>query len=333
MIRILLLLTLFVANLTYAVEKPRVFIFTDINLVGGDPDDRQSLIHLLWYANELEIEGIVPDRWDGKGYEACMIGMEAYKKDYERYGFGNKGYPSPGDIQGRIFSTKETAIEQLRIAAADGQLYVLVWGNMGTFRDALFAHPEIARNVRVLSIGTGRKYGPKDEVPGEDCNVSNWNGYGRDEIYNDPRFKDMWWLESNWTYNGMFMGDGPKEMFQTLSEYGSMGLQIKEVTKGHDWAQYFRVGDTPSVTYLLDDNHDIDNPETDSWAGKFRKPFPDERPNYFTDDNGTIEWDYNDPCNTWSNLQEMYAYNKETLFRNRQEMYDALIAKLNSIYK
>lgn len=37
-----------------AKNNPRVFIFTDINIDAGDPDDRQSLIHLLWYANELQ---------------------------------------------------------------------------------------------------------------------------------------------------------------------------------------------------------------------------------------------------------------------------------------
>ena len=37
-------------------DKPRVLILTDI---GGDPDDQQSLIRLLVYANEFEIEGLV----------------------------------------------------------------------------------------------------------------------------------------------------------------------------------------------------------------------------------------------------------------------------------
>lgn len=329
-----LMLLLCLGTLTvHGQDKPRVFVFTDINLTGGDPDDRQSLIHLLWYADNLDIVGIVPDNWKGKGHEACMIGLEAYKSDYGKYSFDKKGYPSVDSIQKRIYDSKESAIEMLKKSADQGLLYVLVWGNMGTLRDALFSHPEIAKNIRVLSIGTGLKFGPRDEVPGDDCNVSNWNGYGRDEIYNDPRFHDMWWLESNWTYNGMFMGDGPKQMFVKLAEYGAMGRQIKEVTKGHDWAQYFRVGDTPSVTYLLDESHDINNPETDSWAGKFRKPFPTERPNYYTDDNGSIEWDYTNPCNTWNNLQEMYDYNKETLFRNRQGMYDALLQKLNLLYK
>ncbi len=38
------------------VEKPRLLVLTDI---GGDPDDQQSLIRLMLYANEFEIEGLI----------------------------------------------------------------------------------------------------------------------------------------------------------------------------------------------------------------------------------------------------------------------------------
>jgi hypothetical protein len=130
----------------------------------------------------------------------------------------------------------------------------------------------------------------------------------------------------------MFEGEGPREMFAKLSAYGAMGRHIKEVTKGHDWAQYFRVGDTPTVTYLIDHTHNIENPEKSSWAGLFKKPFPEARPNYFTDDNGPVEWDYEDPCNTWGNLQKMYQYNKSTLVDEREAMYKELIDKLNLLY-
>ena len=41
--------------------KPRVIITTDINNAGGDPDDKQSLVHVLWYADELDIVSIIPD--------------------------------------------------------------------------------------------------------------------------------------------------------------------------------------------------------------------------------------------------------------------------------
>ena len=314
--------------------KPKVFVFTDINLIGGDPDDRQSWIHLLWYADELDILGVVPDYWNGKGYEACLEGIEAYATDYTKYDFAAKGFPKPDMVKTWLSTSEEIAIERLLKATRDYDqpIYVLVWGGMITLRNALSLHPEIADNIRVLTIGTGRKYGPKDEVPGEDCRVDNWNGKGRNDIYNDPRFKQMWWLESNWTYNGMFVGEGPRVMFEKLSQYGAMGTQIKAVTQRHQWAQYFRVGDTPSVLYLIDRDHDIDDPESSSWAGLFKKPFPEERPNYFTDDNGTIEWDYAEPCNTWENLREMYAYNKSTLVVERKEMYEKLLAKLDGLY-
>ena len=71
----------------------------------------------------------------------------------------------------------------------------------------------------------------------------------------------------------MFMGEGPRIMFEKLSTYGSMGAFIKTATKGHDWAQYFRVGDTPSVLYLIDPGNEIENPEKGSWAGKFKNLF------------------------------------------------------------
>lgn len=51
----LLWLCLFPASLT-AAERPRLAVLTDI---GGDPDDRQSMIRLMTYANEFEIELLI----------------------------------------------------------------------------------------------------------------------------------------------------------------------------------------------------------------------------------------------------------------------------------
>jgi hypothetical protein len=314
--------------------KPRVFVFTDINIGGGDPDDRQSLVHLFWYADELDILGIVPDRWNAKGMEASLMALDAYAKDYPTYAFKAKGYPSPSHLKELLAKDTPDAIERLRKAAfaSNEPLYVLVWGNMVNFGQALKRHPEISQKIRLITIGTGLKYGPEDEVAGEDCRVPNWNGPGRNEIFDDPRFRDMWWLEINWTYNGMFSGEGPRQMFEKLSAFGEMGRHIKFVTKDHSWAQYFRVGDTPSVLYLIDPSHNPDDPTRSSWAGKFKKPFPAERPHYFTDDNGSIEWDYADPCRTWGNLKAMYAYNKSTLEKERPGMYKALLEKLDKLY-
>ncbi len=326
---------LLIQALSFSAEPaPRVFILTDINIEAGDPDDRQSMVHLLWYADELLIEGIVPDAWERRGLEATMLALDAYAADYEQFGFGMKGYPAPNDLAAKVAVDREDAVRRLRLAALASRepLWVLVWGNMITLRSALMEYPEISGRIRVVTIGTGVKYGPRDEVPGKDCTAPNWNGPGRNEIFDDPRFAAMWWLEINWTYNGMFSGDEPSEMFKKVSRFGRMGLHIKEVVSAHSWARYFRVGDTPSVLYLLDPDHDPDHPEESSWAGKFIRPFPETRPNYYTDDNGPVAWDYSDPCNTWENREAMYAHNKSTLEKERPGMYRALLEKLDCLY-
>ena len=145
------LITILLLTLTYgesfAKDKPRVFILTDINLVGGDPDDRQSWIHLLWYTDELELVGVVPDYWKGKGYEACLMGLEAYSKDFNEYNWHSKGFPLPKTVASKIFKTKQEAIERLYQESTDNSdpLYVLVWGSMVTLRDALFQYPDGGR--------------------------------------------------------------------------------------------------------------------------------------------------------------------------------------------
>lgn len=39
-----------------AAERPRLAVLTDI---GGDPDDQQSLVRLLVYSNEFEIDVVL----------------------------------------------------------------------------------------------------------------------------------------------------------------------------------------------------------------------------------------------------------------------------------
>ena len=323
-------------------EKPRVFIFTDINIDSGDPDDRQSLVHLFWYANELKIEGIVPERWEAKGYEACIFALNSYSKDYQEFNFKTNGYPEPESLEKLIAKGTSDVFNLFKKAAEkkDSPLYVLIWGSMLTFNKAFFQYPELAKNIRIITIGTGtmlEKDYPflpagweKAELP---CNQYNWNGFGRNDLFNDSRFNDLWWLEINWTYNGMFSGEEPQEMFHKLVKFGNMGQHIKEVVKNEAWAQYFRVGDTPSVLYVIDPNHDVNDPKQSSWAGKSNKPFPDTRPNYYTDFCGNLGWDYANPCNTWQIHEQVRDVAAKTLEDRRGEMYEALLQKLSKLYK
>lgn len=337
---VLLTILLLCSNLLIAKEKPRVFIFTDINIDSGDPDDRQSLVHLFWYADELQIEGVAPERWNARGYEACELVLEAYTKDFKKYNLKKKDYPKPASLK-KIIAKDWNHGKKLFYKAAsikNAPLYVLIWGNMLKFKDALFEQPELAHNLRVITIGTGVMlekdipYLPKNWEKSPPCKQMNWNAFGRNDIYNDSRFNEMWWLELNWTYNGMFTGPEPAQMLNKLSIFGSLGQHLKDCVKNESWAQYFRVGDTPTVLYMIDPDHDLDNPLESSWAGKFHKPFPDTRPDYFADYSGSIEWDYLNPCNTWQNHMKVREASAKTLEARRAEMYNALIEKLQSIY-
>jgi hypothetical protein len=295
----------------------------------------------LWYANEADIRGIVPDRWNAAGYEACMLALEAYGADYATYGFAQKGYPAPSVLEQCIAQDVEHARKLFMEAAsdADGPLYVLVWGNMQTFGNILRQRPELAKNIRLITIGTHlmmEEYRPHIPpswpVAEKPCEQYNWNGFGRNEIFTDARFDDLWWLEINWTYEGMFSGEEPKIMYDKLSTYGSLGEHMIEVTKNQAWARYFRVGDTPSVLYVIDPDHDREDPTQSTWAGKFVKPFPEERPNYYLDDSGPVSWDYKDPCATWEHHRAMRDHAKGTLEKERPAMYAALLEKLNGVY-
>ncbi len=341
-ILILLALALPLASVA-ADSRPRVFVFTDINIDRGDPDDRQSLIHLFWYADELDIQGVVPERWNAEGYEACELVVENYVHDYTEFDWGRRGYPAPTVLRDVIARDRRDAETKLRDAVAaaspDDPLHVLVWGNMSLVGEFLRGAPDATASIRLLTIGTHLLM--EENTPhlpanwaraSRPCEQPNWNGRGRNAIFNDSRFDQMWWLEMNWTYEGMFSGEEPKAIFAKLGGFGALGQHMHAVVKNEPWARYFRVGATPTVLYLIDPRQRNAAPTTATWAGRYTRPFPEHRPNYFADDAGSVDWNYADPCATWENHPAMRDAAKSTLEVERPAMYAALLQKLNSLY-
>ena len=331
-------------------DLSRVIVITDINHCCGDPDDIQSLCHLMYYADELDIRAIIPDNFDltdqPGGLKATLDVIEAYSEDYDNSGnnFQKMNFPDPGYIlESVVMRDKEATIEKIYnegMKEYERPLYVLIWGNMTLFRDALMMHPEIAGKVRVLTIGTNIMYDREG-----DGKKINWNAPGRNEVFDDPRFRDMWWVEMDWTYAAMFDGleweDGfitggpPKEALIDIVNFGgALGRHMNNATMREDrmWANYFRVGDTPTVLYLIDPQNDLDDPSKGSWAGRYIQPFPELRPNYWTDYNGDVEWDYEDPANSWDNADAMNRICKSSLLESRDEMYAEMIIKLKKLY-
>lgn len=71
---------------TAAVTRPRVIVETD---AGGDPDDEQSMVRFLAYANDLDVEGIIVNRVetrDGENLNPERTGFGVVRRMVKAYG-------------------------------------------------------------------------------------------------------------------------------------------------------------------------------------------------------------------------------------------------------
>src|SRR5262245_46241334 len=67
-------------------SRLRIMIETD---AGGDPDDEQSLVRFLLYANEWDVEGIIANRptaRDGENLNSERTGLGIVRRLVEAYG-------------------------------------------------------------------------------------------------------------------------------------------------------------------------------------------------------------------------------------------------------
>lgn len=273
---ILLLFLILAAEGKAQRTNPRVFISTDIG--GADPDDYQSMVHLLLYANDLDLEGLVSSPPDKGRKEHILEVIDAYEKDFPKLSKqGN--YPTAEYLraitkQGLTDSQKNPMPDSTLSEGAkwliekarkqdERPLYVLVWGSATDLAQALYFAPDMKRKIRVYYIGS-------------------WNTVqdtlARNYIY--EQHPDLWFIENNTTFRGMYMGG-----FQE-GDYGNVTFVEKHIKDHGALGQLFyekkksiKMGDTPSVLYLL--HGEPDQPETDSWGGSFQKT--SHGPHYFTD--------------------------------------------------
>ncbi|MGF1638616.1 MAG: nucleoside hydrolase-like domain-containing protein [Cyclobacteriaceae bacterium] len=311
---------------------PRVIVITDLNQTENATGDKQSLAHLFMYADMIEIAGIIPANWEGDGYNATIETWKAYKADYNNpaFRFRQKGYPEPDLLKTKIAASSNDALATIINEANKKDkrpLYILAWGNMNPVTAAFKKDPSIAENVRLISVGTNLA-SPKDAQ----CIDNGIYGKCRNELFNNTKFTNTWWIEIDWSYNGMLVGNEPKEILNKVSRYGALGKYTREVAEQNNSNEYFRAGKTPSLLYLLDPYNNVDDPTRGSWAGKFTKPFPKERPNYYAGTNGGHLWNYKEPCATWANAEKVYNAQVKTVLDRRPQVYNEWIKKLNEVY-
>ncbi len=249
-------------------SKPRVLISTDIG--GTDPDDYQSMIHALMYADLYELEGLISSPFgEGTTKDIEMI-IDLYEKDLPQLIKQAPALPDPQFLRSickqgskleapfKGFTTASEGSDWLIKCAkkeSDQPLWVLVWGGIEDLAQALHDAPEITKNIRVYWIG-----GPNKKWSS--------NAYA----YIAENHPDLYMIEANATYRGWFMEDenAPENMSGAayynnfIKGHGAMADNFINHYEGH-----IKMGDTPSMAYLM--NGDANDPTTDSWGGKFEK--------------------------------------------------------------
>ena len=248
-----------------AEARPRVVVSSDIG--GTDPDDFQSMVHLLLYADLLEIEGLISSPF-GPGRARHILAVIAeYEKDYPALRTHSARYPKPSVLRGM---TKEGALESPGAAgvgkATEGSdwivrcakrrdarpLHVLVWGGIEDLAQALHDAPEILPKLRVYFIGGPNKM---------------WSVDAYD--YVETHHPALWMIEANSTYRGWFVGgrqDGAWGntgfVSARLAGRGAMGNYFATHLKGT-----IKMGDSPSVARLV--RGVAEDPGAPGWGGRF----------------------------------------------------------------
>jgi hypothetical protein len=250
--------------------RHRVLISTDIG--GTDPDDQQSMAHLLLYADVFDLEGLVSSPYGPGRARHILEVIDEYERDYPTLRRHSDRYPAPDALramtkQGETEVAPYAGVRQAtegsrwiveRARAADPRpLHLLVWGGLEDLAQALHDAPDIRPTLRVHFIGGPNKKWSPDAY--------------QYIVTHHPR---LWMIESNATYEGWFVGgdqsgDQGNASFITthVAGRGALGTYLSALLNG-----VMKMGDTPTVARLL--RGTPEDPTQPSWGGRHVRAWP-----------------------------------------------------------
>ncbi|MBS2211947.1 DUF1593 domain-containing protein [Carboxylicivirga mesophila] len=267
----------------HAQEKHRVVVLTDIE---ADPDDTQSLVRLLLYANEIDIEGIVATTscWMSnevhpesiikvlKTYDKVQANLVQHHPDFPQatvlYSLVKKGLPVYGmkgvgkgmDSEGSDWIIKMLEKEDKR------PLWISVWGGSNTLAQALYtirktkSRKEAKRlmaKLRVYTIsdqddsGSWIRHNFPDLFyivsPGDDYGNATWTGVNASYINGINNTT----ISNRWLAEHIQQGHGP------------LGAAYPDVA----WSME---GDTPAFLSLIPNGlNSAEHPNWGGWGGRY----------------------------------------------------------------
>lgn len=283
--------------------RPRLLVLTDI---GGDPDDQQSMVRLMAFSNEFEIEGLIasasgtPGELKGAVVRPDLIReiVAAYGKVQPNFARHARGYASGSALlrviksgspqRGMAFvgADRDTEASRWIVAAGDRPdprpLNIVIWGGAHDLAQALWRvrHDRgpsgvgrFTARLRVYSIGHQDETGPwiVENFPTlffilGAADPGDVLGKSRSKV--DRRLA---------VYRGMYLGGDEsltsREWIESnVRSRGPLGAlyPVKTWTAPNPHGA-MKEGDTPSWFYFLPNGlSDPEHPEMGNWGGRFR---------------------------------------------------------------
>lgn len=258
-------------NGALAGTRHRVIVSTDIG--GTDFDDFQSLVHVLLYADMLDLEGLISSPYGPGRKEHILQVLAHYERDYPNLRTYSDRYPTPaalraitkqGETEVAPYSGVRRATEgsdwiiQSARRADPRPLHVLIWGGIEDLAQALHDAPEILPKLRVHFIGGPNKKWSPDAYH-----------------YIATQHPSVWMIESNSTYRGWFVGgyqagDFSAEAFaeKRAAGRGALGEFFAHGIIFHGQKRTsLKMGDTPTFSWLLRGNPEM--PFQPGWGGRY----------------------------------------------------------------
>jgi hypothetical protein len=278
-------------------DRTRLVVLTDISsLTAGaaEPDDGQSMIRLMLYTNEFDIEGLIASSNLGHGQrvrpELIRQVVDAYERVRPNLLLHDPRYPPAGTLRAGIQAGQPIAGLELPVEQSIGEgkdteasawliavvdrpdprpVWVVIWGGSADLAQALWrvrkerTPEEVKRFVsklRVHAIGDQDSTGP----------------------WIREQFPDLYAITQRRAYRGMYRGgdvslSSSAWVREHIHGHGPLGGLYPDYNGGDIWSarlgavRGIKEGDTPSFLALVPNGlFDPDRPWLGSWGGRFQ---------------------------------------------------------------
>lgn len=324
----------------------RVILLTDI---GGDPDDQQSMVRLLLYANELDIEALIATAMStGTNRDQIESRVKAYGEVLPNLRRHADGFPDAEQLMSLIKTGsqkrdmtsvgkgKSTEGSEFIIEVVDRDdprpVWVTVWGAPTDLAQAFWDVRDRRDDAGVKAFTSKlRVY----DIAGQD-DTGGWICHN---------FPDLFWIRSVDQFQAISVRKArpfPPEVtganietFTTewvaehIQSHGSLGALYVD----RKWKYE---GDTPAYFYLLPNGLSApESPHYGGWGGRFTKSLT-KNPPAFRDKNTAGEarchdfFMYTDAGDTWSWGKHTYKNSRHaSLFRWREAFQNDFAARMD----